>query len=217
MPYNQFTLNELKKRFALVLAEDAVLFPVLPAVTASALLRQVLAEHIPLALAIHTEKARSELIIAPILVEVRRLMHHRVSLFSGVDFSVEPEQGLNGICDFIFSRSPEQLYIAAPVVLIVEAKNENIKAGLPQCIAAMVAAQRFNQREDNSITTIYGAVTTGNIWKFLRLESATVSIDQGEYYLNQVDSILAALVYAIGGAAAAAYLAGREDHDVIGA
>jgi transketolase C-terminal domain/subunit len=53
--------------------------------------------------------------------------------------------------------------------MIVEAKNENIKGGLGQCVAEMVAAQIFNEREANAIDTIYGAVTTGEIWKFLKL------------------------------------------------
>ena len=34
----------------------------------------------------------------------------------------------------------------APVVVVVEAKNENMKQGIIQCIAEMVAAQQFNQQ-----------------------------------------------------------------------
>ena len=47
----------------------------------------------------------------------------------------------------------------APVVTLVEAKNENINNGLVQCVAEMYAAQLFNQREQNSIIAIYGAVS----------------------------------------------------------
>ncbi|GCL35647.1 MAG: hypothetical protein ACKO9I_12000 [Sphaerospermopsis kisseleviana] len=53
--------------------------------------------------------------------------------------------------------------INAPVILVVEAKNENIKGGLGQCIAEMYAAKLFNEREENEITEIYGVVTTGEI------------------------------------------------------
>lgn len=56
--------------------------------------------------------------------------------------------------------------ISAPVIAIVEAKNEDIKSGLGQCIAEMVAAQIFNEHENNEIPTIYGIVTSGEIWKF---------------------------------------------------
>ena len=73
------------------------------------MLRSVLDEYVPLAIVDRTEKARSELIIAPILVEVRRLTGRRISLFSGIEFNVGAEAGLIGYCDFILSRSPLQL------------------------------------------------------------------------------------------------------------
>jgi len=97
------------------------------------------------------------------------------------------------ICDFIISQSPEQLFVKAPVVMLVEAKNENINNGLGQCVAEMVAAQIFNQREQNSISTIYGVVTTGTNWKFLRLIDHQIEIDLREYYLSEIDQILGIL------------------------
>jgi hypothetical protein len=93
-----------------------------------------------------------------------------VSLFSGIDFSVDPGQGLNGVWDFIVSRFPEQLFVSAPVLIIVEAKNENIPGGLAQCIVAMIAAQLFNDREGSVVAAVYGVVTTGTNWRFLKLE-----------------------------------------------
>jgi hypothetical protein len=75
----------------------------------SPLLQMLLEENVPLALAINTEKARSELIVTPILLEVWRLMRREISLFSGIEFNVAPDRGLNGVCDFILSRSPMQL------------------------------------------------------------------------------------------------------------
>lgn len=141
----------------------------------------------------NTEKVRSELLIAPILVELRKQTGRTISFFSGVDFTVDESQGLNGVCDYIISRSPEQLFISAPVLIIFEAKNENIKGGLPQCIAAMIAAQRFNQREGNMIPVIHGAVTTGTTWRFLQLENNTIRIDDREYYIDSVDKIMGIL------------------------
>ena len=113
-------------------------------VTLSALLQETLAESVPLALEVSTEKARSEFIIAPMLAETRRQFAGQISLFSGIDFTVDAEAGLRGVCDFLFSLSPLQLYVQAPVLAVVEAKNENIKAGIGQCVAEMLAAQRFN-------------------------------------------------------------------------
>lgn len=72
-------------------------------------------------------------------------------------------------------------------------RKENIKGGLGQCIAQMYAARLFNQREGNEITEIYGVVTTGEIWKFLRLSGELVQIDLAEYFLNNVNKILGIL------------------------
>ena len=94
-------------------------------------------ENVPLALASNTGKSRSEMIIAPILIALRKYLNNQISLFSGIDFTVDSAQGLNGNCDFIISRSPELLIINAPVVTIVEAKKENINTGLGQCVAEM--------------------------------------------------------------------------------
>ncbi|WP_333080468.1 MULTISPECIES: hypothetical protein [unclassified Microcoleus] len=132
--------------------------------------------------------------IAPILAEVRRLLNKRVSLFCGKDFTVDPERGLQGFCDYILSGSSEQLFISAPVITIFEAKKEDIIGGLGQCVAAMVAAQFFNQNQDTEVDRIYGAVTTGTNWKFLILEETTVYIDPIEYYIQDVDKILGILL-----------------------
>jgi hypothetical protein len=59
----------------------------------------------------NSEKARSELIIAPILVDLRRQLNEQISLFSGVDFTVDETKGLNGTCDFIITQSPEILIV----------------------------------------------------------------------------------------------------------
>ena len=112
MSYSEFTtLTMVKKKFDLTLDESHNLFTTVPEMKISELLATILAENVPLALAISTEKARSELIIAPILVELRKLVHHQISLFSGVDFTVNEEKGLKGICDFIISRSPEMFTV----------------------------------------------------------------------------------------------------------
>ena len=170
----------------------------------SAQLRDALAEGAPLAFAISTEKARSEMIIAPVLMEVRRQRRGTTSLFSGTDFTVDAARGLSGFCDFLFSRSSEQLAIEAPVVAIVEAKNENMRAGVPQCIAEMVAAQIFNGAHERSGERIYGAVTTGSNWLFMRLEEQRVTVDLTEYFLRDVERIVGILAAMTSGEAGGA-------------
>lgn len=194
MSYSEFSLDKAVKTFKLITSERVNLFAETAEIECSNILTQTLQYNVPLALAMNTEKARSELIIAPILLELRRQLQDKISLFSGTEFNIAPELGLNGICDFLISKDPELLFIRSPVVALVEAKKENINSGLGQCVAEMVAAKLFNEQEGNNIGTIYGVVTSGNIWKFLKLEAQVISIDAVEYYLQNLPKILGILV-----------------------
>ena len=193
MSYSEFTLESVQIAFDLTITERANLLNDTALSESSDFLKELLKEFAPLALAMNTEKARSELIIAPILVEVRKHFLDRASLFSGVELNVDRDRGLNGVCDFLLSRSPSQLMLKAPVVVVVEAKKENINGALGQCIAEMWAAKLFNQQHQNDIPIIYGAATTGNDWKFLRLCDRLVEIDLTEYQLSNIDKILGIL------------------------
>jgi hypothetical protein len=199
MAYSDFTFQAACDAFELELHQDLDLFASVPAASVSALLRAILDEFVPLGTSIHTEKARSEFIVAPILAEVRKLMNHRVSLFSGVEFNVNSDRGLDGTCDFIISASPVQQFIRKPVLMIVGAPNDNINSGLGRCVAETVAARVFNAREATAPTRIHGAVTTGSIWRFLRLEGGRVFIDRTERYVSQLDRILGILLSCVGG------------------
>ncbi len=198
MAYSNFTLSELKETFEIRTVETQPLFRGVTEHAPGEILTRSLQDGIPLAHAIDTEKARSEMIIAPILIEVRRILGNRISLFSGVEFPVDAEAGLNGQCDFIISRSEEQLYVSSPVLTLVEAKNDKVKGGIPQCLAEMIAARRFNERENNDIAVVYGCVTTGTIWKFLRLEGGVGYIDFDDYYIDNVGKILAIFLDSVG-------------------
>jgi len=192
--FSEFTIAEAKKRFGLHLDEEGDFFADVAPVSISALLRETLRENVPLALAIGTEKARSEFIIVPVLMEVRRRLPRRMSLFSGVDWTVDPARGLRGTCDFLLSSSTEQLTIEAPVVAIVEAKKEDMIAGVGQCLAEMVAVQVFNKQHENEIAIAYGIVTSGSNWKFLRLLGTNAFLDVTEYHIKEVERIVGIIV-----------------------
>ncbi|MEQ9355497.1 MAG: hypothetical protein RIG63_07760 [Coleofasciculus chthonoplastes F3-SA18-01] len=196
MSYSQFTLAKAVADFNLVLVEVPQFLPEVAPVTPSPTLTEFLETSLPLT-ATGSEKARSEGIIYPILWEVKRLLFSQVSLFSGEEFDVDSTVGLNGICDFILSRSVEQLFIQAPVVILTEAKKADIRTGLGQCVAEMVAAQRFNAAAERSITTVYGCVTSGTQWRFLKLEGQTVTIALTDYPLPPVDQILGFLIWMV--------------------
>ena len=193
MLYSEFTFTQLNQLFKLNITENLHLFPEQP-VEIDNFFKQYLRNNIPLALAIGTEKAKSEMIIAPILIEVKRILGNKISLFSGIDFNIDPEKGLNGFCDFLISRSPQQLYVSSPIMVLVEAKNDNLKNGLAQCIAEMVAADLFNKQAQNQVAYIYGVVTTGNQWLFMQLQDNLVEIDLNEYYINEPEKIIGILI-----------------------
>jgi hypothetical protein len=79
-------------------------------------------------------------------------------------------------------------------VAITEAKNDNLRSGLGQCIAAMVAAQEFNARTATA-ENVYGVVTTGSAWKFLQLSGPTLTLDTDEYFITELGRIMAILAH----------------------
>jgi hypothetical protein len=194
MAYNYFTLEALKEQFGLRTDEQGDYFAQVPPVAISEGLRRHLRKWAPLARDIGTEKARSEMIIAPVLLEVIEQFRTDISIFSGLEFYATPEQDVPVTCDFLLSLSSEQWAIEAPVVAIVEAENEDVQQGIHPCIAKMAAAQAFNRRKDNALETIYGAVTTGTDWRFLRLIGSVVSLDRNGYDISEVDKIVGILV-----------------------
>ncbi|MCU0354512.1 MAG: hypothetical protein MUD08_12360 [Cytophagales bacterium] len=180
MAYNKFSLEEALERLDLQKQTIKSVADGYKPQPPSELLKKQLRRGTARAIKMNTEKARSEFIVAPILLEIAEIRGEQISFFSGVDFRVDAKRGLSGRCDFLISLSSEADFLTAPAVTIVEAKNENVQNGLGQCVAEMVAAQIFNERRGQNIKTIYGAVTSGLNWLFLKLEGQTVYIEEIE-------------------------------------
>lgn len=194
--YSNFSLDMARREFGLQLS----LRPLWPEITPQApseLLRTSLQRASDLSLL--SEKARSEFLVVPILLEARELLHHQISIYSGVRFDVAPEEGLQGICDFILTHTPPFPTIQSPIMAMVEAKKNAIEEGLGQCAAEMVAAQRLNQEEHSEMKSVYGCVTTGELWQFLQLENQELRLDPRKIYIEHIEKILGILV-AIGSA-----------------
>jgi hypothetical protein len=192
MSYSSFTVKQVEQQFNLQIITDSFL-PAIPPLTPSPNLADLLGRTASFAALLGTEKARSEFIIAPLLFELRELLDRQVGLFSGVDFTIDIPSGLNGVCDFLLTRSSSEVSIKAPVVVLIEAKKGELNGGWGQCMAEMVAAQRFNQADGQDIPCIYGSVTTGTQWQFLRLVGQQMWIDVTEYALMPLDRILGIL------------------------
>lgn len=101
MSYSQFTLGQIKSDFGIIFSEKVGFFAQVPERKYSQLLDETLEYNIPLALSINSEKSRSEMIVTPILIEVRKQLNNQISLFSGKDFNVDAQKGLTGFCDFL--------------------------------------------------------------------------------------------------------------------
>lgn len=195
MAYSDFSLRKALQDFDLS-TQDEVFFRAIDPIIPSSYLLEFLERSLPLAIAIGTEKARSELLVSPILLEVREQLERKISFFSGIDFTVDASLGLNGVCDFLMSRSPEQMLLTEPVAVVVEAKRGELDSGMGQCLAEMVAAQKFNRDRGNEVSTIYGSVTSGSLWRFLKLENQKVTFDLTEYAIPPIDRVLGLLVHA---------------------
>ena len=193
MAYSSFTLSQVSRAFHLETVWQPALFADIEPVEPSAELTAVLKRNLPFALAMGTEKAKSELIVSQMLIELCLHFAERVSLFSGIDFNVDASAGLTGVCDFLVSLSPQLVDLEAPAIILVEAKKDSLTDGLGQCVAEMVAAQRFNADAENDIPCVYGATTSGIDWLFLKLAGQILSIDLGAYPIARCDKILGIL------------------------
>lgn len=192
MAYRSFNFKKLKEQFG-IQPRLSPLFSHVQPIEASAWLTQTLA--IASATTLTTEKERSERLISPILLELREHNARQFSVLSGLLFDVDSDQGLNGECDFILSRNPFDFEIQAPVFTLVEAKKGDIESGLPQCIAQMIAAEIFNRQDGTVLSSIYGAVTTGDVWRFLKLsgDNRDLQIDSETHYLDNLPIVLGIL------------------------
>jgi hypothetical protein len=195
MAFSEFTLESVERSLGIT-TQEADLFPAAAPAPVPEWLPGWLARGTRLALI--SEKARSEFIVVPILLAARELCADRLAIYSGQRLDVDPERGLVGECDFILAVGPAVPPLRAPVATVVEAKKNDVEAGLGQCIAQMVAARRFNEAAGRAAAPVYGCVTTGETWQFLRLAEPVAVLDRKRYYLDNVGGILGVLQAIVG-------------------
>lgn len=130
-----------------------------------------LEEHI-IHISLENEMTRREFLIAPIMSEVRHITHAKLNSEYWFEFNHQ----LKGSLDYFLRRERN--------LLVVEAKNADMSRGFTQLAVEMIALDKADETEQN---TIYGAVTTGNIWQFGELDRTQkiVKQDIGSYDLLQ--------------------------------
>ena len=198
MAFRDFTYPDLIRQFGLTDVTEPNLFAAIPPVDPGKLLRDTLGQSAALGAGANSEAARMIWMVGPVLGDLWARYRGRVCVNAAAEFDADPAARLTGFCDFVVGRGPQRSQISAPLLVIFEAKRDNITDGLGQCIAAMIGAERFNRREGQPIDPIYGCVTTGSIWKFLQLSGSTLTQDLTEYTLSQVDRLLGILIHMIG-------------------
>lgn len=194
MSYGEYTLDALRHSFGLKV-RDQLLFERIGVLEPSPWLTESLANGQDLA--VTSEKARSEFIVAPVLMACRVLLGRDLRIFSGARLDVDPERGLKGECDFILARSESSLVFQAPLMVLLEAKKNDIEVGLGQCAAQLLGARLYNEKEGKTVPSIYGCVTTGEAWQFLKLTGDELLIHPERLPIQELGRILWFLVHSL--------------------
>jgi hypothetical protein len=191
MPYSKFDYPKIRKELA-IHNDTALLFNNIKPMQASDWLQQtmLMAKDV---VALFSEKSRSEAIVYPILSEIRVLNQKNLSLYSGAVLNADESKGLNGECDFILSAGKQDFYVDTPLFCMIEAEDNDIEKNIPQCIAQMEGARIYNETEGKKLEIIYGCVTTGTEWQFLKLANKTCWIDSQRFYINDLPLLLGML------------------------
>ncbi len=192
MAYSNFTLREAKRKFGLTEQREPLFSDVRPVQPGTWLLETLDLTHDS---ALISEKERSEMLVVPVLIELRRLMNKTIALYSGAFLDVDASRGLNGECDFILARGAQNYTLDTPIFCLVEAKKNDVEGAFGQCVAQMVGARLYNELDGKPTDELYGCVTTGLEWKFLHLSGTTITIDLDFYFINKLPQLLGTLTF----------------------
>jgi hypothetical protein len=202
MAYSDFDLRTVLDRFGLRTDENTDLFAGVPPAEPGESVRTWLARFGRIAVGVGSELARTVYLIGPMLAEAAVQAGDPVHVLPGVTLDVDRGLGLDGYCDYLITRSGEYYFVRGPLAAVVEAKREDLVAGLGQCAAGMVGIRLFNERDGTPVPAVYGCVTSGTNWRFLKLEGQTLFIDATEYHIREAGKILGILLAIARGSAA---------------
>lgn len=194
MSYQKFTLETLKEQFGLDNKQQNLFVNIAPVKSSNWLSEAlVMGRKNP----IKSEKAKSEMIITPILLEMKKQNNDFFTIYSGDTLEVDKSLGLTGECDFIISKNTQSFTISYPIFALIEAKRNDFDLGIDQCTAQMYGAWLYNQKYNQNIPFIYGCVTTADEWLFIKLEKNVFYIDMEKYFIKELETILGILQYII--------------------
>jgi hypothetical protein len=187
LTFSGMTWDILEERYGIRLQEGNLLPDCPPAEPTPALVEILRrARHFRLV----NERARAHRLVDPVLAELEMLYEGRITTIPEMSLEVKDVEGLTGNPDFVISAGSMNKIV--PIVAIVEAKKDDIDAGLPQCAAELYASYLLDKGVP---ARLYGCVTTGTDWKFLYLDGGDkqVVVDREVYFINEVPRILGML------------------------
>ena len=168
MSYSNFTFNKLKEKYGIDVGNKNLFkSQKIENLQPSAFLSEALGDITIMPL--NSEKAKSEILIYPIIRELKR-NNSSISIFSGYAFNIKGQKDLNGVLDFLISAKAQTVELNSPIFCLVESKNKAADDGLAQCAAEMYASSLFNRQTNEPYEIIYGAVINTYDWFFLKLE-----------------------------------------------
>ena len=193
MAYSDYTLGLIEEKFGIT-NQKARLFDVIEPQEPTDFLKKHLS--IAESLSVRSEKARSEAIVFPLLLDVRERNNDFFTIYSGDNLNVNSD--LKGECDFILAKDMNTYDINYPIIQVVEAKKHDIEdLGIPQCAAQLVGAKYFNEKRGVALEKIYGCATTGVLWQFLCLENNVIYVDKKQYATSNLPELLGAFQFII--------------------
>lgn len=141
-----------------------------------------------------SEASRCENIIYPILRHVYKGFVEQYVLWSHKSLSYD--QKLHGTPDYLITTRSElgKTVLGFPLVIVVEAKQNNFTEGWGQCLAELIAAQGLNQDEHRPV---YGLVTDAEVWQFGKLETSVFTKHRTHITIDDVQNICRSLLYCL--------------------
>jgi hypothetical protein len=145
----------------------------------------------------YSEKAVCEMVIAPVFIEIKKRNVNKIDVYSGEHLNVDSVIGLNGEIDFIITKYSGIKEITMPIFCTSEAKIGKVESHFSQIIAQMIGAYQFNQKQKSEITTVYGCITDGFKWRFLKLADKIIYIDTEIISFKELSLILGRLQWIV--------------------
>lgn len=127
-------------------------------------LKERINEILPYA-SLSSETARREILISPVILDLVHYTHAEIS----IEYLIKVTEQLQGYFDYLLEKNKE--------LLVIEAKKADLDYGMTQLFAELIALDLWQEEEQQ--TEIIGAVTTGKVWEFAKLNRAEKTIEQG--------------------------------------